>query len=113
MQSSCESTILPNICFEHRDEIPIILHVALWLRCQRQHTCPSLCSPSGWDNEKKIGILHENFSTVRPEDPFEDFIVKPPVRKVRRGERVEETHTHTQDTLHLHLCGEAEEMAPL
>lgn len=39
-------------------------------------------SPSGWDNEKKIGILHENFTTVRPEDPFEDFITKPPVRKV-------------------------------
>uniref|UniRef100_A0A3B4AK08 Dynein light intermediate chain n=1 Tax=Periophthalmus magnuspinnatus TaxID=409849 RepID=A0A3B4AK08_9GOBI len=37
--------------------------------------------PSGWDNEKKIGILHENLSTVRPEDPFEDFITKPPVRK--------------------------------
>uniref|UniRef100_H2V4P9 Dynein light intermediate chain n=1 Tax=Takifugu rubripes TaxID=31033 RepID=H2V4P9_TAKRU len=38
--------------------------------------------PSGWDNEKKIAILHENLSTVRPEDPFEDFITKPPVRKL-------------------------------
>uniref|UniRef100_A0A672G6X3 Dynein light intermediate chain n=1 Tax=Salarias fasciatus TaxID=181472 RepID=A0A672G6X3_SALFA len=38
--------------------------------------------PSGWDNEKKIGILHENLSTVRPEDPFGDFITKPPVRKL-------------------------------
>ncbi|CAL8362251.1 cytoplasmic dynein 1 light intermediate chain 2 isoform X1 [Gadus morhua] len=38
--------------------------------------------PAGWDNEKKIGILHENFSTVRPEDPFEGFIIKPPVRKL-------------------------------
>ncbi|XP_052457366.1 cytoplasmic dynein 1 light intermediate chain 2 isoform X4 [Carassius gibelio] len=38
--------------------------------------------PSGWDNDKKIAILHENFSTVRPEDPFEDFITKPPVRKL-------------------------------
>ncbi|XP_070759699.1 cytoplasmic dynein 1 light intermediate chain 2 isoform X1 [Enoplosus armatus] len=38
--------------------------------------------PSGWDNEKKIGILHENFTTVRPEDPFEDFVTKPPVRKL-------------------------------
>uniref|UniRef100_A0A8C6LP27 Dynein light intermediate chain n=1 Tax=Nothobranchius furzeri TaxID=105023 RepID=A0A8C6LP27_NOTFU len=37
--------------------------------------------PSGWDNEKKIGILHENLTTVRPDDPFEDFITKPPVRK--------------------------------
>uniref|UniRef100_A0A8C1GZ92 Dynein light intermediate chain n=1 Tax=Cyprinus carpio carpio TaxID=630221 RepID=A0A8C1GZ92_CYPCA len=38
--------------------------------------------PSGWDNDKKIAILHENFTTVRPEDPFEDFITKPPVRKL-------------------------------
>ncbi|KAK5874105.1 hypothetical protein PBY51_019080 [Eleginops maclovinus] len=38
--------------------------------------------PCGWDNEKKIAILHENLSTVRPEDPFEDFITKPPVRKL-------------------------------
>ncbi|XP_029315290.1 cytoplasmic dynein 1 light intermediate chain 2 isoform X2 [Cottoperca gobio] len=38
--------------------------------------------PCGWDNEKKIGILHENLTTVRPEDPFEDFITKPPVRKL-------------------------------
>ncbi|XP_006863650.1 PREDICTED: cytoplasmic dynein 1 light intermediate chain 2 isoform X2 [Chrysochloris asiatica] len=38
--------------------------------------------PAGWDNEKKIAILHENFSTVKPEDAFEDFIVKPPVRKL-------------------------------
>ncbi|XP_074522305.1 cytoplasmic dynein 1 light intermediate chain 2 isoform X1 [Halichoeres trimaculatus] len=38
--------------------------------------------PSGWDNEKKIGILHENITSVRPDDPFEDFISKPPVRKL-------------------------------
>ncbi|XP_053556364.1 cytoplasmic dynein 1 light intermediate chain 2 [Bombina bombina] len=38
--------------------------------------------PAGWDNEKKIGILHENFSTVKPEDIYEDFIVKPPIRKL-------------------------------
>uniref|UniRef100_A0A667XBF8 Dynein light intermediate chain n=1 Tax=Myripristis murdjan TaxID=586833 RepID=A0A667XBF8_9TELE len=38
--------------------------------------------PSGWDNEKKIAILYENFTTVTPEDPFEDLIIQPPVRKV-------------------------------
>uniref|UniRef100_A0A8C9S444 Dynein light intermediate chain n=1 Tax=Scleropages formosus TaxID=113540 RepID=A0A8C9S444_SCLFO len=38
--------------------------------------------PSGWDNEKKIAILHENFNMVKAEDPFEDFITKPPVRKL-------------------------------
>lgn len=39
-------------------------------------------SPSGWDNEKKIAILHENFQTVKTDDGFEDVVVKPPVRKV-------------------------------
>uniref|UniRef100_A0A2K6URI1 Dynein light intermediate chain n=1 Tax=Saimiri boliviensis boliviensis TaxID=39432 RepID=A0A2K6URI1_SAIBB len=38
--------------------------------------------PAGWDNEKKIAILHENFTTVKPEDAYEDFIVKPPIRKL-------------------------------
>ncbi|KAE8596795.1 hypothetical protein XENTR_v10016242 [Xenopus tropicalis] len=38
--------------------------------------------PAGWDNDKKIGILHENFQTLKPEDTFEDIITKPPVRKV-------------------------------
>uniref|UniRef100_A0A3P8UGX2 Dynein light intermediate chain n=1 Tax=Cynoglossus semilaevis TaxID=244447 RepID=A0A3P8UGX2_CYNSE len=41
--------------------------------------------PSGWDNEKKISFLHESLTTVRPEDPFEDFITKPPVRKESPG----------------------------
>uniref|UniRef100_A0A671YJH1 Dynein light intermediate chain n=1 Tax=Sparus aurata TaxID=8175 RepID=A0A671YJH1_SPAAU len=38
--------------------------------------------PSGWDNEKKIAILHENFQTVKSDDSFEDVVVKPPVRKI-------------------------------
>ncbi|TWW65149.1 Cytoplasmic dynein 1 light intermediate chain 2 [Takifugu flavidus] len=38
--------------------------------------------PSGWDNEKKIAILHENFQTLKSDDTFEDVIVKPPVRKI-------------------------------
>ncbi|XP_069770503.1 cytoplasmic dynein 1 light intermediate chain 1 isoform X2 [Narcine bancroftii] len=37
--------------------------------------------PAGWDNEKKIGILHENFQSLKADDKFEDGIVKPPVRK--------------------------------
>lgn len=40
-------------------------------------------SPAGWDNDKKIGILHENFQTLKAEDSFEDTIRKPPVRKVK------------------------------
>jgi len=42
-----------------------------------------LSSPAGWDNDKKIGILHENFQTLKAEDSFEDSIRKPPVRKVK------------------------------
>ncbi|XP_030366986.1 cytoplasmic dynein 1 light intermediate chain 2-like isoform X4 [Strigops habroptila] len=38
--------------------------------------------PAGWDNENKIAILHENFMTVKPEDAYEDFIVKPLIRKL-------------------------------
>uniref|UniRef100_A0A8C8C7N0 Dynein light intermediate chain n=1 Tax=Oncorhynchus tshawytscha TaxID=74940 RepID=A0A8C8C7N0_ONCTS len=37
--------------------------------------------PSGWDNENKISILHENFQTLKLDDIFEEVIVKPPVRK--------------------------------
>lgn len=37
--------------------------------------------PAGWDNEKKIGILHENFQSLKADDKFEDAIMKPPVRK--------------------------------
>lgn len=45
-------------------------------------SCAFLSSPAGWDNDKKIGILHENFQTLKIEDNFEDIITKPPVRKV-------------------------------
>ncbi|KAL4613589.1 cytoplasmic dynein 1 light intermediate chain 2-like [Arapaima gigas] len=38
--------------------------------------------PAGWDNDKKIAILHENFVAVKAEDPFEEFITKPAVRKL-------------------------------
>ncbi|KAG9341359.1 hypothetical protein JZ751_019465 [Albula glossodonta] len=44
--------------------------------------------PSGWDNEKKIAILHENLLTVKAEDAFEDFITKPPVRKLVHDKEV-------------------------
>lgn len=51
-------------------------------RAKRANLCLLAFRPAGWDNEKKIAILHENFTTVKPEDAYEDFIVKPPVRKV-------------------------------
>lgn len=45
--------------------------------------CGSLSSsPSGWDNEKKVSILYENFQSLKREDKFEEVIIQPPVRKV-------------------------------
>ncbi|XP_059156070.1 cytoplasmic dynein 1 light intermediate chain 2-like isoform X2 [Physella acuta] len=42
----------------------------------------SVFVPSGWDNEKKISILYENMTTMKPDDSFEDVIIKPSTRKV-------------------------------
>ena len=46
-------------------------------------TCNEHSRPAGWDNEKKISILYENLNTMKPDDCYEDVIVKPITRKVR------------------------------
>lgn len=46
--------------------------------------CSLFCRPCGWDKEKKISILYENMTTVKPDDSFEDVIVKPVLRKVSK-----------------------------
>lgn len=58
------------------------IHVGRQFQAKQANLCLLVFRPAGWDNEKKIAILHENFTTVKPEDAYEDFIVKPPVRKV-------------------------------
>ncbi|KAL0985335.1 hypothetical protein UPYG_G00155630 [Umbra pygmaea] len=42
----------------------------------------SVFVPSGWDNEKKVAILYENFQLLKSEDKFEEVIIQPPVRKI-------------------------------
>ena len=43
----------------------------------------SLCSPAGWDNDKKIAILYENMHSVKPDQYYTDVIARPiVVRKV-------------------------------
>ncbi|KAK6185039.1 hypothetical protein SNE40_007361 [Patella caerulea] len=37
--------------------------------------------PCGWDNEKKISILYETMNSIKPEDSYDDIIVKPMTRK--------------------------------
>lgn len=39
-------------------------------------------SPAGWDKDKKIAILYENFATVKQDDAYEDIIGKPLIKKV-------------------------------
>lgn len=41
-----------------------------------------VCSPSGWDSEKKISILYDSMSSMKPDDHFNDVIVRPVTRKV-------------------------------
>ena len=45
--------------------------------------CDTVCSPAGWDSEKKIAILYEGLSNIRPDDAYNDAITRPVVRKVR------------------------------
>ena len=40
------------------------------------------CRPAGWDNEKKISILYENLTHLKPDANFEEVIQKPITRKV-------------------------------
>lgn len=43
--------------------------------------------PSGWDNEKKIAILHENMHSVGPDKYYTDVIAKPMIRKIGASNR--------------------------
>ncbi|XP_072013070.1 cytoplasmic dynein 1 light intermediate chain 2-like isoform X2 [Amphiura filiformis] len=41
----------------------------------------ALFVPSGWDNLQKISILYENMPNINPDQPYEDVIHKPIIRK--------------------------------
>ncbi|XP_045193995.2 cytoplasmic dynein 1 light intermediate chain 2-like [Mercenaria mercenaria] len=41
----------------------------------------SVFIPTGWDNDKKIAILHENLQSIKPTEAYEDVIAKPVTRK--------------------------------
>ena len=58
-----------------------------------------LCSPAGWDNEKKIGILYENMHSIRPDQYYTDVIAKPIVRKSTNNRDVEVTAEDEQQFL--------------
>ena len=42
----------------------------------------SVFRPTGWDNDKKIAILHENLQNIKAHEAYEDVVAKPITRKV-------------------------------
>ena len=50
----------------------------------------SVFVPAGWDNEKKISILFENLHNMKPDDSYEDKIVKPKIggKQIQRDAEV-------------------------
>lgn len=50
----------------------------------------ALFIPSGWDSEKKIAILYENITSVSPDDPFNEVIIRPGSIKTGTGFKEEE-----------------------
>ena len=39
----------------------------------------SLFIPIGWDNEKKISILHDTLGDIQASQPFETVVTAPPL----------------------------------
>ena len=55
--------------------------------------------PAGWDNEKKVAILHENMHGIRPNQYYTDVIAKPIVRKSTNNRDIEVTAEDEQGFL--------------
>ncbi|XP_011506157.1 PREDICTED: cytoplasmic dynein 1 light intermediate chain 1 isoform X2 [Ceratosolen solmsi marchali] len=45
--------------------------------------------PAGWDNIKKISILHENLQSMKPEDYYRDVIIQPTTNRKNVTRRTE------------------------
>jgi len=41
----------------------------------------NVCSPAGWDNMKKISILHENLQSMKANDYYRDVIAQPAINR--------------------------------
>lgn len=40
-----------------------------------------ICRPAGWDNMKKISILHENLQSMKANDYYRDVIAQPAINR--------------------------------
>ncbi|XP_001606117.1 cytoplasmic dynein 1 light intermediate chain 1 isoform X1 [Nasonia vitripennis] len=71
--------------------------------------------PAGWDNMKKISILHENLQSMKPDDYYRDVIVKPPSNRKSVQRQVEVQTEDEQAFLtrqQEHLMGNKESRSP-
>ena len=50
--------------------------------CLLSHRCLLHFSPAGWDNTKKISILFENMTSMKPDDAYGRVISRPSTHKV-------------------------------
>uniref|UniRef100_A0A8C4RAL2 Dynein light intermediate chain n=1 Tax=Eptatretus burgeri TaxID=7764 RepID=A0A8C4RAL2_EPTBU len=48
----------------------------------------SIFIPAGWDNKKKMAILHESLQSVKLDDRYEEVIVQPSIRKLVQEKEV-------------------------
>lgn len=77
-------------------------------------------SPAGWDNEKKISILYENLTSMKPEDDYSDVITRPATRSVvgsgkavtSAGRDAAETHAEDEQTFLSRLLQQLQQQQP-
>ncbi|KAF5396206.1 Cytoplasmic dynein 1 light intermediate chain 2 [Paragonimus heterotremus] len=65
--------------------------------------------PTGWDSEKKIAILEENFTQIRGSDPYNDVIPRPPPR--RSTDREPEMVAQDEQSFLTHLLAKVQREA--
>lgn len=53
-----------------------------------------ICRPAGWDNMKKISILHENLQSMKANDYYRDVIAQPAINRKVCYRFVSLIHTH-------------------
>ena len=74
--------------------------------------------PAGWDNDKKIGILYENLTSMKPDDDYSDVIARPATRGAVKtvssaGRDAAETHAEDEQSFLSRLLQQLQQQQPL
>ena len=87
-------------------------------------TCILVIRPAGWDNDKKINILYENLTSMKPDDDYSDVITRPATRSVvggvggskaasSAGRDVTETHAEDEQSFLSRLLQQLQQQQPM